>query len=203
MEASVRKNMSRSYLKDLFKRGLVPAVMYGKTLGSLPLEVNEKKLQDAVKSGQNSIIDLLVSGNGGSYKVMVRDLQYDPIKGTIRHADFQQISLKERIHTTIPVNLSGKVVEGLARLALRYLEISCLPAKIPGQITVDVSGMKPGDTVVVSDLEVPKGIDVLTDRETAVVTVLAPAEEPRGEAAVEDSGREGETDTEKQAGNDL
>ncbi|MFZ5646220.1 MAG: 50S ribosomal protein L25 [Bacillota bacterium] len=184
LEASVRKNMTKSYRKRLYSKGMVPAVLYGKNIGSLPLEVSEKELQDALHTGKNKIINLEVSGNGGPYKVMVREMQFDPLKKEIIHADFQQISMRDRIHTSVPVVVYGEVDEGLAQVVLRRLEISCLPADIPDQITVDISGMSPGDSLSVIDLDIPGGINVLTDMDSTVVTVLSPEEEV-GEKASE------------------
>ncbi|MCL6610441.1 MAG: 50S ribosomal protein L25 [Peptococcaceae bacterium] len=177
LRASVRKNLSGSYRRSLFRRGLIPAVVYGKTVKSLPLEVPEKDVRGVLGAGRNTIVNLVVSGNGGPYKVMVRDLQFDPLTKAIIHADFQQISLRDKIHASVPIHLSGEAAGGLPRLSLRELEISCLPAKVPAQITVDVSGMKPGESITVSDLQVPRGVNVLTGPDVTVVTVLAPEEE--------------------------
>lgn len=174
LEASVRKNMTKGYRKRLYGTGMVPAVLYGKSVGNVPLEVGAKELREALHSGKNKVINLEVAGNGGPYKVMVKDLQYDPLKKEIIHADFQQISMRDRIHTSVPVVLYGGVDGGIAQQILRRLEISCLPAKIPDRITVDVSGMKPGDSISVIDLDVPKGINVLSDEDAIVVTVLSP-----------------------------
>jgi len=192
LEASIRKNMAKSHKKDLLRRGMVPAIVYGKTVGSLPLEVPGKELFGAVRSGRNTIINLAVSGNGGPYKVMVRELQFDPLKKGIIHADFQQISLLDKIHTTVPVNISGEAAEGMPQLVLRQLEITCLPANIPSQFTVDVSGMKAGDSVAVHDLVIPEGVSVVTDPGTMVVTVLSQKEE----AVEETAGEEVEEDNE-------
>ena len=183
LDASVRGNMAKSYRKYLFSRGKVPAVVYGKTLGSIPLEVSGKELERAVHSGRNTIINLMVAGSGGPYKVMVKDLQHDPIKRGIVHADFQQISLKERINTSVDVAISGEAAGGLARLVLRSLEVSCLPAGIPEQIMVDVSGMMPGDSIAVRDLNVPGEVRVLSDPDTTVVTVMLPGAGDPGEEA--------------------
>ncbi len=192
IEASVRGNMSRSYRKELFRKGLIPAVVYGKTLKSLSLEVPEKEVKGALQAGRNTIINLKVSGNGGPYKVMVRDLQLDPINKTIIHADFQQISLRDKIRTSVPIHISGRVSGGLARIVLRNLEISCLPARIPDRVTVDVTGMEPGDSITVSDLDLPKGVNVLDDPGATVVTVTAPAEETGDSEGGETPGNDDE-----------
>jgi len=191
LEASIRKNMAKSHKKDLLSRGMVPAIVYGKTVGNLPLEVSGKELQGAIRSGRNTIINLAVSGNGGPYKVMVRDLQFDPLKKGIIHADFQQISLQDKIHTTVKVNISGEVAEGIPQLVQRQLEISCLPANIPSNFTVDVSGMKAGDSVTVYDLEIPEGVNVITDPGSTVVIILSQkldVEEPAVETGEAENG---------------
>lgn len=179
LSASVRRNMAKSYRKELFSRGKVPAVVYGKTVGNIPLEIDLKDLERALHSGKNAIINLAVSGNGGPYKVMVKDLQFDPLRKGLLHADFQQISLKDRINTSVDVVLAGEAEGGLARVVMRSLDISCLPTNIPDHITVDVTGMSPGESITVGEIEFPKGIKVLTDPDVAVVTVMAPdREEP-------------------------
>lgn len=190
LEASVRKNMAKSHKKNLLSQGMVPAIIYGKTVGSLPLEVPGKELYGVVRAGRNTIINLAVSGNGGPYKVMVRELQFDPLKKGIIHADFQQISLLDKIHTTVPVNISGEAAEGLPQLVLRQLEISCLPANIPSQFTVDVTGMKTGDSVAVYDLAIPEGVSVISDPRAIVVTVLSQKEEAGEETAGQAGGDE-------------
>ncbi|MCL6477994.1 MAG: 50S ribosomal protein L25 [Peptococcaceae bacterium] len=190
MKAAVRQKTGHGYRKSLFRQGLIPAVVYGKTVGNLPLEVAERDLQNALREGRNTIINLSVLGNGGPYKVMIKEVQYDPIKRVFMHADFQQISMRDKIHTDVPIVLTGEVANGLARLALRELEVSCLPTQVPNQITLDVTGMKPGDAVTVSALRVPKGVKVLTDPDATVVTVLAPEEGPVEEAVQEAPAKE-------------
>ena len=173
MEAFVRRETGKGHRMDLLRRGLIPAVVYGKTVGSLPVEVLAKDFREVLQGGRNTIINLSVSGNGGPYKVMIRDMQFDPVKRSVIHADFQQISLSQRVHATVPVQITGSPAGGLARPALRNLEVSCLPTGIPGQIAVDVTGMRPGESVTVSGLEAPRGVEFLNDPDVTVVTVLA------------------------------
>ncbi|MHB8156854.1 MAG: 50S ribosomal protein L25 [Desulfocucumaceae bacterium] len=185
LEAFVRKNMAGGYRKSLLGRGLVPAVVYGKTIGNLPLEVSRIELQKAVRGGKNTIINLAVSGNGGPYKVMVREMQHDPIKRLIVHVDFQQISMEDSINTTVDIHIVGEADGGLVRPVLRSLEIACLPTGIPDKVTVDVTGMRPGDSLAVRDLKVPGGVKVLSDPDTAVVAIMAPDAGPAEEKTVE------------------
>ncbi|MFZ5642746.1 MAG: 50S ribosomal protein L25 [Bacillota bacterium] len=194
LSASVRRNMAKSYRKDLLSRGMVPAVVYGKTVGNVPLEIGLKDLERALHSGKNTIINLAVSGNGGPYKVMVKDLQYDPLRKGLIHADFQQISLKDRINTSVDVVLTGEAEGGLARVVMRSLDISCLPTNIPDNITVDVSGMSPGGSITVGDLDIPEGIRVLAEPDVTVVTVMAPDREVPVAAEAGNADAEGDAD---------
>lgn len=196
MEVSVRRNKGKGYRMNLLRRGLVPAVVYGKSMGSLPLEVFERDVREALAGGRNTLINLSVSGNGGPYKVMIRDLQYDPVRRSIIHADFQQVSMRERINADVPVQLAGEAAGGIPRVALRSLEVSCLPASIPAQITVDIEGRMPGDVVTVSDLKFPGEVRVLNDPAATVVIIQAEgagaAEEVSGGAAAGEGTGAGE-----------
>lgn len=177
MTASMRRNKSKGYKKSLIERGYIPAVAYGKTMGNLSLEVDARDVQNALKTGKNTIINLTVTNNGGPYKVMIKDLQYDPIKRDIMHVDFQQVSLRQKVHTAVPLKLTGAPAFGMVNQTLWELEISCLPGNIPEQINVDINGMKPGDSFLVSQVQVPEGITVLTEQHISIAQVIELHEE--------------------------
>jgi large subunit ribosomal protein L25 len=157
---------------------MIPAVVYGRGLGSIPVEVDARQVDGILSSGagRNSLIDFHVAGDEGAYTVMLKDIQYDPVRRGVVHADFQQVNLSEKINTTIPVILVGEVKEGVLQQVKRELEISCLPAEIPESITVNVAGLLPGSTLKVSDLIIPPGVKVLDEGGEFVATVLTAAE---------------------------
>ncbi|SHE32792.1 LSU ribosomal protein L25P [Desulfofundulus australicus DSM 11792] len=181
--AQVRSGRGKGYRHRLAAQGKIPAVVYGRTIGSIPLEVELRAVKNilAGEGGRNTLINLKITGDGQERqdKVLIKELQFDNMRGELIHVDFQQVSLTDRITTTVPVELEGEPVGvkqgGILQQQLRELEISCLPADIPEAITMDVSGLEMGDTIYVSDLPVPEGVKVLNDPEEVVATVVAPA----------------------------
>lgn len=190
LNASVRENTGSGYRKRILQEGLVPAVVYGKSVGNLLLEVAERDLLNTLREGRNTIINLAVAGDGGPYKVMVKEVQYDPLKRNVLHVDFQQISMKEKIQATVPLVMTGATEFGVAQLVLRDLEVFCMPTDIPHEIIVDLTGMKPGDVRLVSDLRVPEAVEVLTDPDTTVVTVTVTRADLEAEPAEEEAKEE-------------
>jgi len=190
LQAIARTKKGKSYRKQLMARGWVPAVIYGKKIESLPVELEWRSLYDVMTAGgRNAIISMKVE-NAGDYQVMVKDMQYDPIKQFLMHVDFQQISMDDAIQVNVPIYITGEVKEGILQVLLRELGVSCLPGNIPEGINVDVSQLQVGDTVTVNDLEVPEGVTVMDEPEATVLTVSSEAAEPAEteEEAVEAEG---------------
>ncbi len=196
LQACYREKTGKTYRKKLAKKDKVPGVVYGKAVGSIPVEVDYKPLREILNTDRYSVVDLTIQGAGDgqpkSYKVLIKDLQYDPIKRDLLNVDFHQISLEQPIQVTVPVAVTGKIKDGVLQYGLRELEVSCLPGDIPREITVSVDGLAVGDTITVGDINLPSGVSVLDDPEAVVVTVVAErtaaAEEP---GAAEEAG-EGE-----------
>lgn len=197
LRAQVRAGRGKGYRHQLAAAEKIPAVVYGKAIGNIPVEVNVREVEEILTSetGRNTLINLEINGQGQEResKVLIKEVQYDPIRHELIHVDFQQISLTECITTTVPVELTGEpagvVQGGILQQQLRELEISCLPAEIPEAITVDISGLGLGESLYVRDLPVPAGVKVLSDAEGVVATVVAPAVEqaPEREPAEEET----------------
>lgn len=125
---------------------------------------------------------------------LIKEVQYDPVRGDIIHVDFNEISLTKAIKVNITVVAKGepagvKQEGGSLEHNLWEVEIECLPTSIPENIEVDVSGLKLGDAVHVKDLIVPAGVKILNDPEAAVLSVAAPMKEEAPVEAVEGKRR--------------
>ena len=167
-----------------------------------------RTLGDLLKSsaaGLNTLIDLKVAGGGefDGVQVIVKELQIDPVSRDLVHADFFAVDLTETIHVSVPVHLVGSAfgvtMGGIVDHALRALEIQCLPNAIPEEFQVDVSALDVGDAIHVRDMILPASIELLTDRDLPVVSVVAPVvveeevvEEEVDEDAVAEEGEAGE-----------
>ena len=182
-----RVSKTRSHIHELRKQGKIPAVIYGQGVKSEPVEIDSRELHNIlVKEGKNALIDLVLSGqkSAGKHVVMVKDLQRDPIGGRILHADLCKISLRDKIHATVPVLFTGESAGvsqgGILQHGLRALEIECLPAQIPEHLELDISSLNIGDHLTVASLPEHPDYRILSEPEGILVTVVAPrmAEQP-------------------------
>jgi large subunit ribosomal protein L25 len=166
-----RKGDTANTNKELRRQGSVPAVVYGKEIGNLPIQVNGRELDQALRhQATNKPFKLVINGN--EHTVMINELQRHPVMGNILHADFMQINMNEKIHTSVPIVLAGDPELGIATLVRHSVEVACLPDQIPESFTVNVDGLNIGDVVLVKDLEIPPGIDVGLDEMEVIVSVL-------------------------------
>jgi large subunit ribosomal protein L25 len=113
--------------------------------------------------------------------VLVRELQRDPVKGDYLHADLLAVDLQQKIQVAVPVHVVGKArgVEfgGILDHSLREIELLCLPTAIPKEIQVDVTELDVGDTLHVRDLVLPEGVELRSDANLSVISVVLPAAE--------------------------
>jgi large subunit ribosomal protein L25 len=180
LRAKPREESGKEYAKKLRKNGFVPAVLYGPETKTLALEVETKSFLSLLRGGlgENVIITLLLDDKKDSQrKVLVREVQRDPVTGAILHLDFHQISLTKKLTIQVPIHLMGTPVGvddgGILQHALRDLEIECLPTTIPEKIEVDVSHLKIGDSVHVADIKV-ENAEILSDSKSSIVSVVPP-----------------------------
>jgi large subunit ribosomal protein L25 len=131
----------------------------------------------------NAIFDLTFVGEDGKEDeatVIIKDYQKDVIKQNLLHVDFQFISMDEKITVSVPMHLEGEAAGvrdgGVLQQLLREIEIDALPAEIPEEITIDISELEVGESLSVVDLELPEGIDLVTDSDEVIVTVVTPTE---------------------------
>jgi large subunit ribosomal protein L25 len=191
----------------------LPAVFYGRGLQPVPLAVKAGEVDKLISSaaGENVLIDLNIERDGStqSHRAMIKEIQVDPVKQTILHVDFYAISMDEKISLEVPVTLTGEAVGvsegGILQQVRRSIEINCLPDRIPEALEVDVSNLAIGDSLHVSDLGVPEGVEVLAEERLTVATVVPPAKEeeiiaeiPEEEEEREEVEEEAVTETEEE-----
>lgn len=170
-------------LKENLAADFVPAVLYGPGVANQNLKVRKIDLEKAVAAGgESTLVDLEITG-GQTVKVLLKDLQFNPIKGTVRHVDLYQVDMKKKITTEIPLHFVGesKAVKELGCLLVKNMdsvEVECLPTDLVSFIEVDISALKEmHDTISVGDLNLPKGMEALDDAENSIVTVTEQEEE--------------------------
>ncbi|MGB2696783.1 MAG: 50S ribosomal protein L25/general stress protein Ctc, partial [Candidatus Zixiibacteriota bacterium] len=195
LQAKTRDKKGTQAVKKLRRNGMIPAVIYGADEKAIPLEVEEKTFLKLLRSGASESVILTLKIDDDSSKgkkVLIREIQHDPVWGKILHIDFQHISMEKKITLSIPVHLVGAAagVEegGIIQHNIRELEIECLPGDIPERVEVNVSNLKIGDAVHVKNIHLDKAT-ILTDLEGSVVSVVPPSvyKEPEVKVAEEEA----------------
>ncbi len=169
----------------------IPGVLYGHGMAPISLSVARRDLRSALSgpAGVNTIIDLNVGG--ATYPTIVKELQRHPVRRTVSHIDFQQISMTEEIVVSVPINLSGTakavVAEGgLVDAAVDSIEVRTTPSSMPNEIVVDITNMTVNDVIHLRDIALPAGVTAVGDPDLVVVTVLTTrAESPAAAASAE------------------
>ena len=189
LAAEIRSEKGKTGVNKVRARGLCPAVVYGPGVESLQVSVDPKSfLKLVATAGENALIDLTVKDGGEARKVIVREVQYDPLKPLPIHVDFYVVSLDRVIEVRVPLELVGTPVPvaqkaGTLTQALHELNVECLPSAIPSSIKVDVSGLTLGGSLHVSDLPIPAGVTVLDAPEQTVAAVAGLQAEAEAVAA--------------------
>lgn len=190
--------------KRLRATGRIPAVVYGQGGAATPVSVNARELRLALSgdAGTNQLLDLQVGAE--RHLTLARVIQRHPVRNTVVHIDFQIVRRDEMISVDVPIILTGEAKavaqeQGMVEHQLTTLTVQSNPGNIPNEISIDVTDLKIGDTIRVSDLLLPSGVTTELDPEEAVVVATASRvaaeveelEEEAAEAAAEAAAGDG------------
>jgi len=200
LKAKKRKILGKK-VKKLRKENKIPAVVYGHGIKSQTIEVEklpfEKVFQEA---GESGLIDLIID-NKPAIKVLIHDVQFDPLTGKISHLDFFQIREQEKVTVEVELRLTGESLAvkekgGILIHHLPKIKIECLPKDLIYEIEVDVSSLRDfNDLIRVKDIQSLPGITYLHGSEEVVVSISAPKVEE--EVKVEEKPTEKKPEAEK------
>jgi large subunit ribosomal protein L25 len=180
----------------LRREGKLPAVVYGSKIESIPITLDMREASQTLEKLSPSAL-VVVDVDGEQHYTLVRDKQRNPVRRSIIHVDFQAVSLTEKVRADLNINLVGvapaiETYLGIVVPSLEQLSIESLPKDLPDKIDVDISGlMEIGDSILVRDLVVPDGVEILSDPEDVVVVVIAQAAEEVEEVEEEEELEEG------------
>ncbi len=168
--------------RRLRRAGNVPGVVYGAGKPAVNLEVNHKDLflQFRHEAFHASILSLNLDGK--KEDVLLRDFQMHPVRNTIQHLDFQRVSATEKIHVKVPFHFLNaeaapgiKLEGGIVAHIMTEAEVSCLPKDLPEFIEVDLGALEIGNSVHLSQITLPTGVEFvqLTHGNDAAVAAIA------------------------------
>lgn len=177
-----REDGGKGASRRLRRDGLVPAIVYGGDLAPVNIQLshNEVLLASEHDWFYSSILDLNLDGDVQA--VLLRDLQRHPYKQQIMHLDFQRVDASQTLRTAVPLHFineenspAGKLADVLVSHELREVTVECLPKNLPGSIDVDLSALELGDTLYLSDIKLPEGVEIPQlalgkDHDDAIVT---------------------------------
>ena len=167
-------------VKQLRKNQIVPLNVYGSSLQPRSLQADYRQLEIVLlNAGGTNLIELQIAGNPVS--VLAREVQRDPIRGTIEHVDFFAVDMESRVNLDVPIvyeNESPAVTTqgGMLVVGANNLSIETLPSHLPDQFVVDLSILQNiGDSISVGDLVLDKVITVHNSPDETLVSVIQPA----------------------------
>jgi len=182
LEAKKREIKGKK-VKTLRLEGQIPAVVYGHGVESKDLTVDYRGFEKVFnKAGESSLIDLDVEG-GSPVKVLVHEVQYDPLKGTINHVDFRQVNMKEKLEAEVILKFIGEApaVKAQGAILVRNMDtitVRCLPGDLVHEIEVDLSKLANiDDRIAVSSLAIPPGVELMADPSDLIIVANAPISE--------------------------
>lgn len=184
--------------------GKVPAVVYGRGMDPVPIEVDRREFLTALHTdaGMNVLLELKVGGK--KMLTLARELQRDPVRGTLLHADFVQVDITQKVDVEVPVHVRGEAAGvkegGVLEQPLFTLHVRCLPTEVPEGIDVDVSHLNIGDSLRVGDIPGSDTFEITNDPDEPVVTIAAPISEAELEAMEAGAGQEQEAPEEAAEG---
>ena len=206
LKASVRETVGNGPARVLRRAGQTPAVLYGRKTEPVLLSVDTKDLEQILKKGSfgQVILNLVIqNGKKVTRSAIIKELQAHPVSGNLIHIDFYEVDMKRQIKVMVPVVTTGKSVGieegGLLNIVRRELEVFCLPGDIPEAIEIDISELGIGDSIHLEDVPLGENVEVATDVNYTVVTVLSPKVEEEEVEEEEEELEEGEEGAEGEA----
>ncbi len=194
LDAEARNQLGTQRAQKVRATGAIPAIICRKGTTTTHIMVNERQFTQALhtKAGENVIITLRMKDKGATDEktVLIKDVQHHPLKDTVLHVDFSEISLTEKIRVKVPLHDRGEAIGvkqegGVLEHLLWEIEVECLPTNIPEKIMVDISNLKIGDSVFVKSLTAPEGVVITSDPEGIVASVKHPHVEKAAEPTAE------------------
>lgn len=213
LNAQLRTETGKGVARTLRREGRVPGVVYGHGDENRSLTIDALELKKLVSSinVENTLIDLKIEGVRKATSALIREVQYHPARPEILHVDLYQIHAGEKISLDVPIRLHGTPAgvredSGILQESLRELHIECLPKDIPEGVDIDVSELRIGDSVHVSDVSLPD-VKIMNDPELVICAITPPTvvdlpeagEVAEGEVEPEVIGEGGEEDEEAAA----
>ena len=187
INATARDDMGKGASRRLRREAKLPGIVYGAGKEPVNITMEQKDIQHQLDNESFYTQVLSLNVDGSAEDVLVRDLQHHPYKMDIMHIDFQRVDAKKEVHVLIPLHFENeetspgvKTEGGAVQHIITEVEVTCLPGDLPEFIVVDVGEMHTDDILHLSDLKLPKGVELAAfkqgvdhEHDSAVVSIHA------------------------------
>ena len=195
---------------SMLSKGMVPGIVYGKDTEPTKIAFENKILQKLMHSGAfySTILDIDIGGK--AEKVLPKQLQYHPVTDKLIHFDFLRVQNDTKVTVEVPVEFMNQDVcpglkkGGVLNLVRREVELSCNANNIPDKLKYDLINSEIGDSIKISNIELPEGVNpTITDRDFVVATLVPPTVEietkpAEAEEESTDEGKEEKSEDKKE-----
>lgn len=180
LKVQERTEFTNSARRKVREQGQVPAVIYGKSTDTKSISLDSIELIKTLREGgRNAIIKLDL--NGKAHSVMLYEMQTDPLKNEIVHADFHVVNLKEDVEVEVPITLTGDAAGvkdgGVLQQPMYQVSITAKPGDIPQSIEVDITELGVNDTLTIKDVKVSGKYELNHEEDEVVASILPPKQE--------------------------
>ena len=188
---ATKRNVTGKQVKALRREGKLPGVIYGHKMDPIAILMDLKESTRVLNNTTSSSV-ITINLEGTEYSSLVREKQRDYLKNRFIHIDFQAVSQTEKIRTKINIEIVGhapavKDYNGVVVDGVTSVHVEALPKDLPERFVVDLSNLKNiGDSITLSDIEIPAGVEVLDPMDEMIVLITSPAAEE--EAVVSEEG---------------
>jgi len=185
IKAFSRNERGKNAAHSLREKGLIPAVLYGHNISPVALSISAGELTAMLKpvghsAGEHALHRLSIEDRKDIplKDIMIKEIQRDPITQKILHIDLYAVRMDEKVIVPVRINVTGKAPGvqkgGILQQMLREVKIKCFPSDIPQAFDIDVSALDIGQSLHISDLNLPANIEIHEELSAAVVGVIAP-----------------------------
>ncbi|MBO7191475.1 MAG: 50S ribosomal protein L25 [Elusimicrobiaceae bacterium] len=168
----------------------VPAVVYGGHKDPASITVAVKDLEKIMKAGKNTLVEMTL--NGEKELVLVKEVQFHAVTDNPIHADFQRVSMKDKMDVVVPLKLEGTPADvaqygAIIEHILREIEVRALVSAIPHEIVLDITPMTINKGLLAGDIKLPEGVELITDAQAPVVHLAIPKDDTPAPAPAADA----------------
>lgn len=208
LQAQAREGAGKGVARAIRREKQIPAVIYGDGKEPALITLEGKEVFKALHSGGffTQVCDIEVDGK--KHLVLARDVQLHPVTDQPLHADFMRVTEKTKIWVNVPVHAineeqsPGLQRGGLLNMVMHEIELFCRATEIPESLIIDLDGLDIGDSIQLSAIKLPEGVEASAEMDATVATIAAPAavrSAGKGEEGAEgeegEEGAEGEAET--------